>query len=169
MTRFHPHGRASATVLILVAAFAAALGLWFGARMLDRPAQPALRSALLYPAPRALPAFELLRSDGKPLTLATTVNLAPAGKGRRITLASLSGTLDAKKFNLSGPAVVTLDGAATRLDGLSLAFDKARIEASGSLAPRAVSAKLAAMGRMGAGIAHQLNSPLCGAVTGAFL
>lgn len=70
MTRFHPHGRASATVLILVAAFAAALGLWFGERMLDRPAQPALRSALLYPAPRALPAFELLRSDGKPLTLA---------------------------------------------------------------------------------------------------
>lgn len=70
MTRFHPLGRASATVLILVAAFAAALGLWFGARMLDRPDQPALRSALLYPAPRALPDFSLLRSDGKPLTLA---------------------------------------------------------------------------------------------------
>ena len=70
MTRFRTHGRASATVLILVAAFAAALGLWYGARTLDRPAQPALRSALLYPAPRALPAFDLVRSDGKALTLA---------------------------------------------------------------------------------------------------
>ena len=70
MTRLLSHGRASATVLILVAAFAAALGLWFGARMFDQSARPELRSALLYPAPRALPDFSLVRSDGRPLTLA---------------------------------------------------------------------------------------------------
>lgn len=70
MTRLPSHGRASATVLILVAAFAAALGLWFGARMFEQPARPELRTALLYPAPRALPDFSLVRSDGKALTLA---------------------------------------------------------------------------------------------------
>lgn len=70
MTRSLPQGRASATALILVAAFAAALGLWAGSRMLDRPALPTLRSAVLYPAPRALPDFNLVRSDGTALTLA---------------------------------------------------------------------------------------------------
>lgn len=69
MTRHPLHGRASPTVLILVAALAAALGLWFGARWLDPPAPPELRSALLYPVPRALPDFQLIRSDGRPLTL----------------------------------------------------------------------------------------------------
>ncbi|MGE4536862.1 MAG: translocation/assembly module TamB domain-containing protein [Desulfovibrio sp.] len=78
---------------------------------------------------------------GKPLTLATTIGLAPAGKGRRITVASLGGSLDTKKFRLTGPATVTLDGANTRLDALALTFDKAKIEASASLSPRSVSGK----------------------------
>ncbi|GAA0720864.1 SCO family protein [Dokdonella soli] len=61
-------GRISATVLILVAAFAAAFGLWFGARMLGAPAPLKLQAAVLYPAPRALPDFHLARSDGQSLT-----------------------------------------------------------------------------------------------------
>jgi protein SCO1/2 len=70
MTRLRSTGRVSATVLILIGAFAAALGLWFGARMLGGPNPPQLRTAVLYPAPRALPEFHLLRSDNAPLTLA---------------------------------------------------------------------------------------------------
>jgi protein SCO1/2 len=70
MTRSFPYGRASATVLILVAALAAALGLWFGSRTLGGPSPPTLHAAVLYPAPRALPEFNLVRSDGTGLTLA---------------------------------------------------------------------------------------------------
>jgi protein SCO1/2 len=64
------YGRVSATWLILIAAFALALGLWFGARLLGPPVPPRLESAVLYPAARALPDFHLTRSDGQPLTLA---------------------------------------------------------------------------------------------------
>jgi protein SCO1/2 len=60
----------SATWLILIAACAAALGLWFGARMLGTPTPPQLEVAKLYPVPRALPDFKLIRSDGHALTLA---------------------------------------------------------------------------------------------------
>jgi protein SCO1/2 len=70
MTRSLPLGRASATGLILIAALAAALGLWFGSRMLGAPSPPTLHAAVLYPAPRALPEFTLVRSDGTKLTLA---------------------------------------------------------------------------------------------------
>lgn len=70
MTRLRSVGRVSATVLILIAALAAALGLWFGARMVGAPAPPHLASAVLYPTPRALPDFQLTRSDAQPLTLA---------------------------------------------------------------------------------------------------
>ncbi|HEY0180448.1 MAG TPA: SCO family protein [Dokdonella sp.] len=69
MTPHRSRGRVSATAVILVAALAAALGLWLGAR-LSAPAAPALKAALLYPAPRALPDFRLTASDGRPLTLA---------------------------------------------------------------------------------------------------
>lgn len=55
-------------MLILIAAVAAGLGLWFGARMLGAP--PPLQAALLYPAPRTLPEFHLTRSNNTPLTLA---------------------------------------------------------------------------------------------------
>jgi protein SCO1/2 len=68
MIRSRLSGRVPATALILVAAAAAALGLWLGARVLA-PEPPALVSAVLYPQPRALPAFTLSRSDGQPLTL----------------------------------------------------------------------------------------------------
>jgi len=64
------YGRVSATWLILIAAFALALGLWFGARLLGPPPSPRLENAVLYPAARALPDFRLTRSDGQPLTLA---------------------------------------------------------------------------------------------------
>jgi protein SCO1/2 len=70
MNRLRTAGRASATWLILVAAFAVALGLWAGARLTGPSAPPPLDAAVLYPAPRALPDFTLTRSDGRPLTLA---------------------------------------------------------------------------------------------------
>jgi protein SCO1/2 len=70
MTPSIPHGRASATVLIVVAAVAAAFGLWLGTRSAERTALPELRAAVAYPAPRPLPDFSLVRSDGRPLTLA---------------------------------------------------------------------------------------------------
>ncbi|MFI4969877.1 MAG: SCO family protein [Lysobacterales bacterium] len=70
MIRLRPAGRVSAALLIVIAAFAAALGLWFGARMLGAPPPPKLENAVLYPAPRALPDFRLTRSDGRALTLA---------------------------------------------------------------------------------------------------
>lgn len=62
-------GRVSATTVILIAAAAAAVGLWLGSRMFA-PAMPELEAAVLYPAPRALPDFRLTRADGSALTLA---------------------------------------------------------------------------------------------------
>lgn len=70
MTPLRCAGRVSATWLILTAALAAAFGLWFGARVLAPPAPPQLDAAVLYPVPRPLPDFQLVRSDGKALTLA---------------------------------------------------------------------------------------------------
>ena len=63
-------GRVSANILILVAALAAAAGLWLGSRLLPTSATDDFAALVRYPAPRALPPFELVRSDGKPLTLA---------------------------------------------------------------------------------------------------
>ncbi|MGN6517876.1 MAG: SCO family protein [Dokdonella sp.] len=69
MTRLRSAGRVSANWLIIIAAFAAAAGLWLGMRVLAPARGPDLASAVMYPAPRALPAFELDRSDGGKLTL----------------------------------------------------------------------------------------------------
>lgn len=69
MTRLRIAGRVSANWLILVAALAAAVGLWAGMRVLAPAARPSLAFVVLYPAPRELPAFELDRSDGAKLTL----------------------------------------------------------------------------------------------------
>jgi protein SCO1 len=55
--------------LIVIAAFAAALGMWLGQRFLGSPMAPAMKSAVLYPAPRAVPAFTLAQANGQPLTL----------------------------------------------------------------------------------------------------
>ncbi|HJT98782.1 MAG TPA: SCO family protein [Rhodanobacteraceae bacterium] len=65
----HRAGRVSATYLILVAAIAAAIGLWFGSRMFA-PSQPKLAAAVMYPAPRELPDFALRRADGATLSKA---------------------------------------------------------------------------------------------------
>lgn len=62
-------GRVSTGLLIVVAAFAAGLGLWFGNRWFN-PETPKLQAALLYPQPRAVPQFTLQRADGGTLTLA---------------------------------------------------------------------------------------------------
>ena len=63
-------GRVSANTLILIAAVAAALGLWLGSRMFAPAPKPQLTAAVLYPAPRAIPDFHLTRADGSALTLA---------------------------------------------------------------------------------------------------
>ena len=76
MNRLRPAGRVSANWLILIAALAAGLGLWFGARppatttAETETEPPKLEAAVLYPAARALPDFSLQRSDGSALTLA---------------------------------------------------------------------------------------------------
>ncbi|MEO7199801.1 MAG: SCO family protein [Dokdonella sp.] len=73
MTRNPASGRVSATVLIVVAAFATAIGLWLGARLLSSPshdALPALKTAVMYPQPRGVPEFQLTQANGKPLTRA---------------------------------------------------------------------------------------------------
>jgi protein SCO1/2 len=62
-------GRVSATYLILIAAVAAALGLWLGSRAFA-PKTPPLSEAVLYPVPRTVPDFRLSRADGGPLTRA---------------------------------------------------------------------------------------------------
>jgi len=65
-------GRVSANWLILIAALAAGLGLWLGMRAFAPagPALPPLQSGVPFPRPRALPEFELARSDGAKLTRA---------------------------------------------------------------------------------------------------
>ena len=62
-------GRVSATYLILIAAVAAAVGLWLGSRAFN-PTAPKLAAAVLYPAPREVPDFKLQRADGTALTKA---------------------------------------------------------------------------------------------------
>jgi protein SCO1/2 len=60
-------GRVSATYLILIAAVAAAVGLWLGSRTFA-PSAPKLAAAVMYPTPRELPDFKLQRADGSTLT-----------------------------------------------------------------------------------------------------
>jgi protein SCO1/2 len=62
-------GRVSATYLILIAAIAAAVGLWLGSRAFN-PSAPTLAAAVMYPSPRELPDFTLQRADGTALTKA---------------------------------------------------------------------------------------------------
>lgn len=63
------------TVLVLIAALAAALGLWVAQRVFApaaapaAPAQPAMEAVRLFPQARPLPAFSLQQSDGSALTL----------------------------------------------------------------------------------------------------
>lgn len=64
-------------LVILAVAVALAAGLWVGQRQVLSPSspggtaipgQPQTRAALLYPTPRQIPAFELVRADGTPFT-----------------------------------------------------------------------------------------------------
>ena len=70
MTAPAPKSHRSFVWLILIAAFAAALGLWLGSRQFGGSAPLALENAVLYPQPRPVPDFSLLQTDGKPLTRA---------------------------------------------------------------------------------------------------
>ena len=72
MNRPRIAGRVSANWLILIAALAAGLGLWLGMRAFAPAgaALPTLQSMVPFPHPRALPDFELARSDGARLTRA---------------------------------------------------------------------------------------------------
>ena len=54
---------------IVVAAFAAAIGLWLGQRYFAVAAQPVLQNAVLYPSPRSIPDFHLTQASGTPLSL----------------------------------------------------------------------------------------------------
>jgi protein SCO1/2 len=54
---------------IVVAAFAAAIGLWLGQRYFAAAAQPVLRNAVLYPSPRSIPDFHLTQAAGAPLSM----------------------------------------------------------------------------------------------------
>ncbi|HEX3125226.1 MAG TPA: SCO family protein [Rhodanobacteraceae bacterium] len=56
--------------IILAAALAAGGGLWLGNRQFSHSERPGLASAVPYPQPRALPDFQLVQANGKPLTLA---------------------------------------------------------------------------------------------------
>ncbi|EHJ47832.1 protein of unknown function DUF490 [Solidesulfovibrio carbinoliphilus subsp. oakridgensis] len=77
----------------------------------------------------------------KPLELATRATLAPAGQGRKLTLTALAGSLDARKFALTAPAVLTFGDGTTRLDGLALAYDKAVLTAQAAISPKQATAK----------------------------
>jgi protein SCO1/2 len=63
-------------LVILAIAVALAAGLWVGQRQFLAPASgpatipglPQMQAALLYPTPRPIPAFELVRADGTPFT-----------------------------------------------------------------------------------------------------
>jgi protein SCO1/2 len=57
--------------LILLAALAAAVGLWLSQRYFAAPSAPALRNAVLYPQPRPVPEFHLRQANGQPLDLAS--------------------------------------------------------------------------------------------------
>ncbi len=70
MNALRPRARLGATTLILVTAVAVAIGFFAGSRFFAAPAAVATKTAVLYPAPRALPDFQLVQADGKPLTAA---------------------------------------------------------------------------------------------------
>lgn len=67
MNTRHNLGRALPTAAILLAAFAAGIGLWLSMHLFSRDA-PQTKAAMMYPEPRPVPPFSLTRADGKPLT-----------------------------------------------------------------------------------------------------
>jgi protein SCO1/2 len=63
-----PASHRSFVWLILIAALAAGIGLWFGGRQFGGVAAAPMASAILYPQPRSVAAFELTQANGQPLT-----------------------------------------------------------------------------------------------------
>lgn len=61
-----PRGRMGLTPILVIAALAAALGLWAGSRWLADPAPITLQAAVMYPAPQQVADFSLQRTDGAP-------------------------------------------------------------------------------------------------------
>lgn len=70
MTRQHSRARIGATPLIVIAAIAAAIGLFAGSHYFSAPADPLLKTAVMYPAPRVVPDFTLTNANGAALTQA---------------------------------------------------------------------------------------------------
>jgi protein SCO1/2 len=70
MTPTAPPSHRAFVWLILIAALAAAAGLWLGGRLSSGASAPALDSAVLYPQPRPVREFRLDQSSGRPLTVA---------------------------------------------------------------------------------------------------
>ena len=68
MTESRPRARLGANALILITAMAVAVGFFAGSRYFAAPAAVATKTAVMYPAPRALPDFRLVQADGAPLT-----------------------------------------------------------------------------------------------------
>ncbi|MBL8299106.1 MAG: SCO family protein [Rhodanobacteraceae bacterium] len=69
MNTRHNSGRTLPTALILIAAFAAGLGLWLLSQQFTNR-EPATTALTRYPTPRAIATFQLARSDTKPFTQA---------------------------------------------------------------------------------------------------
>lgn len=63
-------GRIGLTPILVIAALAAALGLWAGSRWLGDPPPGPLQAAVLYPNPQTVGDFSLQRTDGSVLTAA---------------------------------------------------------------------------------------------------
>jgi len=59
-------GSARVHLIVLIAALAAGLGLWLSLGRQSAPDRPAFQTAVVYPAPRVLPDFELLAGEGRP-------------------------------------------------------------------------------------------------------
>ena len=70
MNSTFPRGRIGATSLFVMAAVALAFGLWAGSRWMTQPQPAALQAAVMYPIRQPVGAFDLHRSDGKPMTRA---------------------------------------------------------------------------------------------------
>lgn len=71
MNRKYSVGRINGTTVILIAAVAAAIGMWAGSRWLaPSTSVPALKTAVMYPSPQTIGDFSLTQANGKPLTQA---------------------------------------------------------------------------------------------------
>lgn len=64
-------GRISGTTVILIAAVAAAIGMWAGSRWINPSASlSVLKTAVMYPSPQTVGDFSLQQANGQPLTQA---------------------------------------------------------------------------------------------------